>query len=37
MIGDKSALDSLKERLQDTNKDVVSEAALAIRRLGASS
>ena len=37
MIGDKSALESLKERLKDTNNDVVSEAALAIRRLGASS
>jgi HEAT repeat protein len=36
LIGDKSAIDKLRPLLQDSNNQVVSEAALAIRRLGAS-
>ena len=36
LIGDKSTIDRLKPLLQDPNDQVVSEAALAIRRLGAS-
>ncbi|MEW5975637.1 MAG: HEAT repeat domain-containing protein [Acidobacteriota bacterium] len=36
LIGDSSAIPHLKPLLQDSNKDVISEAALAIRRLGAS-
>jgi len=34
-IGDSSTIESLKPLLQDTNSSVVSEAALAIRRLNA--
>ncbi|MFN8007834.1 MAG: HEAT repeat domain-containing protein [Terriglobia bacterium] len=36
LIGDSSAIDSLKPLLKDTNSSVVSEAAVAIRRLNAS-
>jgi len=36
LIGDKSTIDKLKPLLKDPNSDVVSEAALAIRRLGTS-
>ena len=34
-IGDSTTIESLKPLLQDTNSSVVSEAALAIRRLNA--
>jgi HEAT repeat protein len=37
LIGDTSAIESLKPLLKDTNTSVVSEAALAIRRLNAGS
>ena len=36
LIGDQTAVDKLKPLLNDPDKNVVSEAALAIRRLGAS-
>jgi HEAT repeat protein len=36
VIGDPSAIDKLKPLLNDPDKNVISEAALAIRRLGAS-
>ncbi len=36
VIGDQSAIDRLKPLLNDPDRNVVSEAALAIRRLGAS-
>ncbi len=37
MIGDSSAIESLKPMLKDTSNSVASEAAVAIRRLGAGS
>jgi len=37
LIGDSSTIEQLKPLLQDSNPSVASEAALAIRRLGASS
>jgi HEAT repeat protein len=37
VIGDSSTIEQLKPMLQDTNGAVVSEAAVAIRRLGAAS
>ena len=37
LIGDSSTIEQLKPLLQDSNQNVASEAALAIRRLGARS
>jgi hypothetical protein len=35
-IGDRSIIDKISPLLKDSNTEVVSEATLAIRRLGAS-
>ena len=37
LIGDKASIESLNSLLHDGNADVVSEAALAIRRINAKS
>ena len=37
LIGDSSTIEQLKPLLRDSNPSVASEAALAIRRLGANS
>ena len=37
LIGDSSTIEQLKPLLRDSNPSVASEAALAIRRLGARS
>jgi HEAT repeat protein len=37
LIGDSSTIEQLKPLLRDSNQSVASEAALAIRRLGANS